>query len=242
MTRVDKNRLKGNYAENIVAAWLSRSCLVHPVAEGTDIGVDLYCESVIDSTPYLHFWAQVKAVNSSHIRTIDGKEEAWFDFDVKHLQYWARQPIPVYAFLVPIDEWPPSEPKRIYGIKITEFVVKNEIKDEGTIRLTSGGWWDASSIDEDIHQFITKIVSWNASANLVQRGIIAPIQTAQKESQERFPSGIGFRHLEKILDNIRDASVMGLMDSIAFERVDPTKKHIKKEIRTCTKSLCRTIA
>ena len=110
MTTVDVNRLKGNYAENTVAAWLSHACLVRPVAEGTDIGIDLYCESVIGQAPYLHFWAQVKAIGSSHIATENGKEVAWFDFETRHLRYWARQPIPVYAFLVPVENWPPDLP------------------------------------------------------------------------------------------------------------------------------------
>jgi len=60
-------QLKGNYAENLVAEWLSRVCLVRPVASGTDIGIDLYCESVVGNKPYHHFWVQVKTITSKDI-------------------------------------------------------------------------------------------------------------------------------------------------------------------------------
>ncbi|MBW1863160.1 MAG: hypothetical protein JRJ02_12425 [Deltaproteobacteria bacterium] len=46
MTKVDKNRIMGNYGANLVAELLSRHCLVRPVVEGTDIGIDLYCETL----------------------------------------------------------------------------------------------------------------------------------------------------------------------------------------------------
>ena len=46
---LDEKGQKGNFAEATVAAWLSRRCLVRPVATGTDIGVDLYCESLAGS-------------------------------------------------------------------------------------------------------------------------------------------------------------------------------------------------
>lgn len=71
--RIDQNRLKGNYAEAIVSEWVSRSCLIRPVAEGTDIGVDLYCEAVIENSPYLHFWAQVKSISHDELKEKDGK-------------------------------------------------------------------------------------------------------------------------------------------------------------------------
>src|SRR3972149_10663620 len=108
MTSVDLNRLKGNYAEHSVASTRGRVCLVRPVAEGTDVGVDLYCESLLGGTPFLHFWVQVKAIDSKHIGEENEKEVVWYDFESKHLRYWDHQPIPIYAFLVLVDQWPPT--------------------------------------------------------------------------------------------------------------------------------------
>jgi len=235
MTIVDLNRLKGNYSQNTVSALLSRTCLVRPVAEGTDIGVDLYCESVLDQSPHLHFWAQVKTISSSQILKKGGQEVACFDFDTNHLRYWALQPIPVYAFLVPIEGWPPDFPTRIYGVRITEYAVKNEIPNQSTVRLYSAGCFNIKIIDDDLKQFITQIVPWDTSALLVQKGIIAPIIEVPEASENKFPRGIGFRHLDKIIANIRDASVMGLIDALAFEQVQPEKKLLRQSFEKVAK-------
>ena len=101
MPVVDENRLRGNYAQAVVSAWLSRKCLVRPVADGTDIEIDLYCEAVSQSLPSDHFWAQVKAIPAA---SVEGGEAAYRSLQ-KHLAYWQRQPIPVYAFLVPLGDW-----------------------------------------------------------------------------------------------------------------------------------------
>lgn len=228
MTTIDQNHLKGNYSQNTVAAWLSRTCLVRPVSEGTDIGVDLYCESVLGESPYLHFWVQVKTIPLSNITFVNDEEVAWFDFDTQHLRYWANQPIPVYAFLVPVENWPPKQTKRIYGTRVTEYIVKYEIPDQSTVRLKSTGCFDFDTLDNDLKQFITEIVPWDSSALLIQKGIIAPIAETSATPESRFPSGIGFRHLDKIIANIRDAAVMGLLDSLTFERVQPEKNSLRR--------------
>ena len=106
MPQIDENRQRGNFAESIASAWLSRQCLVRPVAAGTDIGVDLYCESLRGHQAFQHFWVQVKAISDTNVRTRDGIDEAWYSFETRHLRYWERQPVPVYAFLVPVLGWP----------------------------------------------------------------------------------------------------------------------------------------
>lgn len=63
--RYSKSLAIGNTGENYVAYQLSRFCIVRPVAGGTDIGIDLYCElplyeKVSDVSTYLHFGVQVK--------------------------------------------------------------------------------------------------------------------------------------------------------------------------------------
>ncbi|GAI83095.1 unnamed protein product [marine sediment metagenome] len=60
MPNIDEKRILGNYGSNLVAHTLSKICLVRPVAEGTDIGIDLYCETIEERQGFLHFWAQVK--------------------------------------------------------------------------------------------------------------------------------------------------------------------------------------
>ena len=46
MPVVSENQLKGNWGEHLVAMKLAAAgCLVRLVPSGTDVGVDLYCET-----------------------------------------------------------------------------------------------------------------------------------------------------------------------------------------------------
>ena len=226
---VDPNRLKGNYAQAITAEWLGRSCLVRPVAEGTDIGIDLYCESVVQQSPYLHFWAQVKAIPASSVTAQGDKTVASFRFETRHLRYWDRQPIPIYVFLVPIASWPPSTPPdRVFGVRITEYTVRNAIPSSATVLLPTSECFEAATLDRDLHQFLTEIVPWDTSALLLKKGIVAPIPEPHTTSQVRFPVGIGFQHLDKVLDTVRDASVHGLYHAMLVERHEPGAKSTRK--------------
>ncbi len=92
MGAVDTKRLEGNYGGSYVAACLSSECLVPPVAADTDVGVDLYCETVEDGNPFLHFLMQVKA--GAQCRVSEDRSSAMCSFTVKHLSYWDRQPVP----------------------------------------------------------------------------------------------------------------------------------------------------
>ena len=215
MVLVDRNRLKGNYAQTLASAWLSRICLVRPVAEGTDIGVDLYCESVVDSVPYLHFWVQVKAIPRASIRVKGGDRIARYSFDRKHLEYWDRQPIPVYALLVPVDAWPPIEPDEIYVVRVTEELVKSGLPTANSTTYHTKSGFERDSLDDELRKFVTDIVPWDTSALLLRRGIVAPLAG----QPGRFTAGVGFQYLPKMLASIRDASVQGLFHTLLGEGV-----------------------
>lgn len=216
MPSVDVNRLKGNYAQALATTWLSRMCLVRPVAEGTDIGIDLYCESIVDGVPYLHFWVQIKAITSSSIR-VEGEERiARYSFDKRHLEYWDRQPIPVYALLVPIDSWPPNEPDEIFGVRVTEELVRGGLPITNSVTYHTKDRFERDSLDDDLRKFITEIVPWDTAALLLKRGIVAPLPS----QPGRFPAGIGFQYLPKVLSSIRDASIQGLFHVIIGEGIE----------------------
>ena len=60
MTITDE-QLKGNWAEQYIASELaSQDCFIRRVTQGHDYGIDLYCETVKDNKPFLHFWCQIK--------------------------------------------------------------------------------------------------------------------------------------------------------------------------------------
>ena len=232
MKSITVSRQKGNYAEHIVASWLSRVCLVRPVAEGTDIGVDLYCESVVKETPFLHFWVQVKAITKKNISEENGIDVAKFKFKTKDLRYWLQQPIPVYAFLVLVDKWPPSTPKRLYTIKISEQIIRKGIPDKKTLTLKTSEWADLDSIDEDLNFFVSKIVPWDTSILLLRHGIVTPIVQTEEIKGSVFTEGIAYLYLEKIIKGIMNTSAIGLKEALVFEHVDPTKKYIRKQFES----------
>ena len=116
MAAIPDERLKGNYGVAAVLARLSAACLVRPVAADTDIGVDLYCETVQDGQAFLHFWVQVKAGEQCHVNATCGIASC--RFDTAHLDYWSRQPVPVFAALVP-TEWPVRVEPCIYIVDVT---------------------------------------------------------------------------------------------------------------------------
>ena len=149
--------------------------------------------------PYLHFWVQVKSIPNSSIR-VEGKERtAHYAFDRRHLEYWDRQPIPVYALLVPVDSWPPSEPDEIFGVRVTEELVKSGLPSAGSVTYRTTNGFERSSLDDDLRKFVTEIVPWDTSALLLKRGIVAPLP----HQPGRFPAGIGFQYLPKMLTSIR---------------------------------------
>ena len=228
MPVVDTNRLKGNYAQAVVSAWLSRACLVRPVAEGTDIGIDLYCESVLEGQPFLHFWAQVKAIPRDRVTMIEGQAVASYAFETKHLAYWDRQPIPVYAFLVPVPDWPPGQPQVVYGVRITEALVRNGLPSTASLTLSSSEGFELATIDADLRQFVTEIVPWDTSILLLKRGMVAPLASMAKDAPKRFPRDIGWQHLDRVANAIRDASVHGLYHSLLAERATGRGRELRK--------------
>ena len=215
MPSVDVNRLKGNYAQALASTWLSRMCLIRPVAEGTDIGIDLYCESIVDGVPYVHFWVQVKAIPSSSIKVEGEQRIAGYSFDKRHLEYWDRQPIPVYALLVPVDSWPPDEPDAIFGVRVTEELVKGGLPAANSTTYHTKNAFERNTLDDDLRKFVTNIVPWDTSALLLRRGIVAPLPG----QPGHFTAGIGFQYLPRLLSSIRDASVQGLMHVILGEKL-----------------------
>lgn len=92
------NQLQGNWAEQYIASELaSQGCFIRHVTQGHDSGVDLYCETTYDGQPFLHFWCQVKSKQSWKGK----KDKIIFSPEPRHVEYWLKQPVPVFVFLVP---------------------------------------------------------------------------------------------------------------------------------------------
>ena len=156
MPKVLTNMLIGNYAEAYVTSILSSECLVRKVSEGTDIGVDLYCEIVKDGKPFLHFWMQVKG--GTQCKVIQKGKKATCSFKFDHLRYWNEQPVPIFIALVPA-KWPVKQNPKVYVIDVSSRLLEG-IKGIGTKKtnLHSEYVWNVDN-REDIRNFLTAFSS-----------------------------------------------------------------------------------
>jgi len=224
MPSITNKQLKGSFAENLVAEWISRVCLVRPVAVGTDIGIDLYCESIIKNNPYLHFWVQVKTIGKKDIKNKNGIEFASYKFKRSHLEYWARQPIPVYAFLVPVVDWPPKYPDRIYAVRITKHVIENGLPKSDSIKLETSECTEFASIDKDWNQFVTEVVPVDSAILLLSKGLVTNVEFLGSK-QTHYAKGFALNYSDAILNKIRDGIV--LLGTDALERQNDDYKGIR---------------
>lgn len=208
MSTVDENRLKGNWGAAHVAALLSAECLVRPVAADTDVGVDLYCETVEESQPFLHFWMQVKA--GAQCRVAADRRTATCSLSRKHLEYWRRQPVPVFAALVPAD-WPVLEYPAIYIVDITCNVLQSRLDPaQESLSLTSECVWSPGNRDV-IKQFLNQVVPRNAALLKLKDGIVASIPSLQDCYFQSTPLASVACFTDKILTQIRKTAAFSII-------------------------------
>jgi len=207
MATVDVNRLKGNYGEAYVGALLSRHCLVRPVAEGTDVGLDLYCESIENDTPFLHFWVQVKTGSQCKLNV--DESAASFSFEVRHLRYWARQPVPVYAALLPL-EWPVQRDPDVYVVDLTSWFLEHEVPQSGTVRLHSTTVWGAGEHGQ-VEEFVRRAVPQAFARLQCRNGVVVHIPTRTPEYVKTFPHLPVSRFQEHILVQIRRTAAFSVL-------------------------------
>lgn len=111
--------------------------------------------------------------------------------------------MPVYAFLVPVIGWPPRSPSRIYGIKITDRLVREGIPDQRHVRYITSEWFDADTVDTDINQFLSRVVPVDAAALLISKGVVLPIEWPDEREETHFPRDLVMKHLDTIEDAVR---------------------------------------
>lgn len=234
MTYIDENRAKGNHGVFLVASKLSKFCLVRPVPEGTDQGIDLYCESFEEAfrggRPFLHFWVQVKTTKQIK----ENNNVASFSFDVDHLNYWRRQPVPVFVFLVPIASLDSKEPSKIYVIDFTRHILENKI-DSNQKNFTLDSTFCIQNDDDDLKWFIDKLVLSDSARLKILDGVIAHNPSLDPSYENRFSLNIPIRHIDVILQQIRRTSAMAIL-AISLSEEDETiaeKRRKLAEVLQC---------
>lgn len=231
MPLIDQNRIKGNYGEHLVAQALSKyGCLVRPVAEGTDIGVDLYCETVEEDQPFLHFWVQVKA--RKDIKITEDNKIASFPFQVDHLRYWDRQPVPVFAFLIKIED-SLQPPENIY-IAVLSSIYHPEIQKTVHESLTIRSQYKfENNTDEFWKEFLFKIMPMITSEIRFKDGTIGPIPTLTPKYKKYIPDVPGCsQYAYKVKKSIL-ISACTIVSDAAFS-IKNNEKDYKKDYEILT--------
>jgi hypothetical protein len=209
MPIVDENRIIGNFGSNLVAYTLSKICLVRPVAEGTDIGIDLYCESIEEGQGFLHFWAQVKCGTQIKLKK-NGKASC--KFETEHLRYWNRQPVPVLGFYVN-TKFPPEPPEHIFIANISEHLIINGIPDSKHKVIESQ--FKISLKSDDWHNdFISRLKSASTLVKLRDDGIVSSIPELNPAYIRQYQQRYGISsYAKKSLRTIRSTVSSLILDA-----------------------------
>ena len=208
MTRVDENRLKGNYGATYVALRLSsEECLVRVVPSDTDVGIDLFCESVEGEKPFLHFWVQVKT--GSQCKVAKNGLSAHCSLGSKHLRYWYRQPVPVFVALVPTP-WPVHSDPKIFVVNVTSYLIESSFPDADSLTLHSSFVWEPGN-QEVIRDFLKTEVPFVSAQMLCRQGVIAPIQTLRPEYVQRSPLPPVNLYRDEIFHQVRKTAAFSII-------------------------------
>jgi len=208
MPIVDENRLKGNWGAAHVAERLSGLCLVRPVSADTDVGLDLYCESLEGCQPFLHFWLQVKAGAQCTVAG-DGKT-ASCSFKVDHLNYWSHQPVPVYAALVPSEPTATQTP-HVYVVDVTQHLLLNDIKTgQDSQTLQSQYIWTAGNKDA-VSAFLAVQVPVSTALLKRRDGVIAAVPALEDKYFKAMPLGPIDRFTGVIQQQIRRTAAFSIL-------------------------------
>ena len=130
-------------------------------------------------------------------------------FDMKHLSYWERQPVPVFAALVPV-EWPiPKSTPPIYIVDITSYLIENGLPTTTSKRLVSDFDWQPGD-QERIRVFLRDRVPYVTAELMFRQGVVADIPTPEPEYVRRSPLPPVSRYREKILRQIRETAAVSI--------------------------------
>lgn len=217
MTKVDENRLKGNYAAAYVTSRLASKCLVRTVSGDTDVGIDLYCETVQEGLPFIHYWLQVKSGNQCKVSK--DRSYASCTFDIQHLLYWSRQPVPVFVALVPVD-WPVEQDPDIYIVDLTLKNLEWEIPNtQDSVTYKSDYRWAAGDRNA-VEYFLYNIVPADAARLEFKKGVIGSVPTLDVQYEQQIPVHSVLRFLPNILDQMRRTAAFTISHLMSLNQLD----------------------
>lgn len=172
---ITENHLSGNWAEEYVAERLAATnCLVRPVRQGRDIGLDLYCETIDRKKPFLHLWVQVKSTKKKIFRP---NRHSPPGIKRESVDYWLEQPIPVFVFVV-ID-------RRPHQSTICVYSPLNPNSHRKPFRYLS-----KLKTDQDMRAFLRNDLPRHSFQWKLNHGVVAPLKNLTNDGQTLFPTGL----------------------------------------------------
>ena len=204
---ITDEQLKGNWGEQLIAANLAaEGCLIRHVTQGHDSGIDLYCETVKDNIPFLHFWCQVKTSK----KYCGKKEKVPYTPIKKHREYWLTQPVPVFIFLVPDlrDEKNIPENKPYYICRAFDLRYNETIK--SFLKIESSEVSKFLNIDLALETLIWEL----------KDGKVSHLKTPENDYTKKYLSGIVQEFEPEVLSSLLN-TLWRLSQDILFHGISP---------------------
>ncbi|MBK9121011.1 MAG: DUF4365 domain-containing protein [Phycisphaerales bacterium] len=223
MPIVKEDHLKGNYGESLVATRLSAHCLVRPVASGTDVGVDLYCETVDTQRPFLHFWVQVKTGGQCNSK--NGTLCCKFKRD--NLEYWNRQPVPVFAALM-ATKWPVEDEPIIGIVDVGEWLLLNELPTNSATLKTHKVWDPGNSAQ--VREFLQADVPAATARLHCKQGVVAHVPTLARQYVREAPHVPVLRFNNQIIDQLRVTAALSIRFALLSNNIGDEEKNFVRRL------------
>jgi hypothetical protein len=137
----------------------------------------------------------------------------------------------VYAFLVPVLAWPPTDPSYVFGVRLTDRIVRQGIPDQATIRYRSSEGFANETLDNDLTKFVREIVPNDYATLFVPKGIVAPIEQIVPSINAQFPMDVILPHLDTVANTVRFASEIALAEIIESRTTDPAHTQRRRLFR-----------
>jgi len=234
--------LIGNFGEHYVASQLAAAgCLVRPVANQADTGIDLYCETSVSSgrsnTPFVHFWVQVKTstqferAEHEFLYTLPIDRSAERPVTVKircrDLLYWERQPIPVFVACVAVNAWPPTEHPSLQILPMTDVLLgehspldidddlnRNDPAASPDAKITLACSLVLPPFDQiALREFLDSVVPQHAAALHVRRGVVENIPIPREAYARASVTVPAHRFVPQILDQLHRTAAQAVLSA-----------------------------
>lgn len=191
-----KNLLTGNWGEQYISEKLSSfDCFVRHVPQGHDTGIDLYCETASeDKLPFQHFWCQVKT--SKKYKGVNKCITINRQTRNMNVDYWLKQPIPVFIFIVPDLRDEDITQKRMIPFYIFSAIDfhNGRKKIKSSLKIQKA---------EDVEKFLNEDLLTQTFRWDLMRGRVSHLLTPEPSYTITFPKGQTLNSEEKLQKSLR---------------------------------------